>query len=136
MLRMSPSSPFLLLSLAVSAMAFNPHPRRDISTQTLTATALPTAQSTYDPFHRSPEQLYIEKMCQRTIHLPAPPLQDLQFPCQRISNISFTCLVNATALRSSAESGSPEIPYFPAEEQQKCICPGGFGESYWEDLRG
>lgn len=62
---------------------------------------------------------------------------DQNFPCNRVTNSSVTCIYNATLqdFDDQAEGGQ-QLRAVSAQAQKDCLCPGGKGERIWENIEG
>ena len=106
--------------------------------ETSTLTRSPASTSSRSVTHSDAKGSYLRSMCapQNASH-PTASEPDQRFPCNRVSNSTYTCIYNATVqeVEESTEEGSGLREVSP-QEQQECLCPGGKGNRIWEDFEG
>lgn len=109
-------------------------PSDAVDTVTVTATAVASSSSDAFGFGQSPAERsqirYLQSICAPSSS-NAETEFDTRFPCNVVSNLTLTCIFNLTS-----DSSGPDPAELDAQAQQQCLCPGGAGETIWENAAG
>ena len=96
-----------------------------------------TATSNWPSYgEESPKNLYLDSMCQPISDNGVP---DQAFPCNRAATLVSTCVFGEEYAKNATMAIAPPSP--PPEErspadQQRCLCPGGKGQDYFQYYEG
>ena len=107
---------------------------------TPTATADDSRSTDIGNFRGPPAEVsqmdYLQNMCapERPARGRAYATLDLNYPCNEVLNITYTCIYNLTAEEQPSNGTDGALIESGPEAQQQCLCPGGVGEAIWENV--